>query len=125
MVKQLLGAALSLVRVVVIADAIEFAMELAFIPTPAMAHTVTVLDTGGGGPSNGVDYRPCIFFQVDNQSAWYAIPDASPHATQTFLLAHDSFTTGGGIPFDFQIGNPIPDCSYIPEAVPGYLGTWH
>jgi hypothetical protein len=109
----------------VIADAIEFAMELAFIPTPAMAHTVTVLDTGGGGPSNGIDVRPCIFFQVDNQSAWYAIPDASPHATQSFLELHDSFTSGGGLPFDFQIGNPVPACSNLPEAVAGLLGTSH
>jgi hypothetical protein len=90
-----------------------------------VAHTVTVLDTGGGGPSNGVDDRPCVFFQVDNQSTWYAIPDSSPHKVQAYNTVHDSFITGGGQPLDFSIGNPVGACSNVQEAVGILQGVYH
>jgi hypothetical protein len=90
-----------------------------------VAHTVTVLDTGGGGPGNGVDVRPCIFFQVDNQSTWYAIPDSSPHAIQSYNALHDSFITGGGQPFSFNVGNPVGACSNVQEAVSLLQGTYY
>jgi hypothetical protein len=104
---------------------ITIAASLCFAALPALASTVTYIDTGGGGPGNGIDGRPCVFFQVDNQSTYYAIPDASPHAQQSFKVLEDSLLTAGGIPFSFQVGNPVAICGNVQEAVPTFLGTQH
>jgi hypothetical protein len=102
------------------------AASLCLAAFPTMASTVTLIHTGGGSPGNPYDARPCIFFQVDDHDgAWYAIPDNSLHAMQSFKILEDSILIGGGLPLSFTVGPGVAACNFIAEASDLILGTIH
>ncbi len=92
------------------------------VAVPASATTATgPINSVLVAPGTSPDTRNCLFFQINNASTWYAIPNTDALFAEEVSAVMMAYTTGQSI--FFTVGSSIGGCSSFSQAYDLIVGT--